>query len=107
MLVFNCNDCGAPMKLKDESAGKKIRCPSCSAVVTAPEQMTAMTPFSRDKRRHADEDDFPIPRAGGRDGGDAASKETRTSGKALASLLLSIGNLFCVPFLLSVPGFIL
>jgi predicted Zn finger-like uncharacterized protein len=33
MLVFNCDDCGAQLKLRDESAGKKVRCPSCKSVV--------------------------------------------------------------------------
>src|SRR5687768_7913425 len=30
-------DCGRALRLKDELAGKKIRCPGCSAVVMVPQ----------------------------------------------------------------------
>src|SRR5260370_7598728 len=48
MLVFNCDECGAQLKLKDDVAGKKVRCPSCQAVVTAPPHSTheGATPIS-------------------------------------------------------------
>lgn len=34
-IVFNCT-CGKPLRAKDESAGKKTKCPHCSAVVSIP-----------------------------------------------------------------------
>src|SRR5262249_53490887 len=36
MLTFQCTGCQRKLSLPDEHAGKKIRCPSCNNVTTAP-----------------------------------------------------------------------
>ena len=35
MLVFTCSSCGAKLQMGEELAGKKVRCSSCQAVITA------------------------------------------------------------------------
>jgi hypothetical protein len=34
-IVFNCT-CGKPLRAKDDSAGKKTKCPHCGAIVAIP-----------------------------------------------------------------------
>lgn len=104
MLIFDCEVCGAQLKLKDESAGKKIRCPSCRAVVIAPDDSPAAISSSRGIRRRND-DDETLPTKANAAAAVSTEADPKMSGKALASLLLSLGN-FCVPFILSVPGVI-
>lgn len=36
-LAFNC-DCGRALRVKDELAGKKIRCPECKSILTVPDR---------------------------------------------------------------------
>jgi hypothetical protein len=36
-IAFNCSACGAPLKLGDDLAGKKCKCPKCGAVNSVPE----------------------------------------------------------------------
>jgi LSD1 subclass zinc finger protein len=38
MLVFPCPSCGAKLQMAEDLAGKKVRCASCQAVVSAPEK---------------------------------------------------------------------
>lgn len=114
MLVFRCNECGAQLKLKDEMAGKKVRCASCNAVVTAPAEAgdaTAVTASPKGQGRSAAITDEP---SRGRSRPDAAEDENdrprgkpATSGKAIAALLLSIANCLCLPFILTLPSLIL
>ena len=35
-IPFECTGCGKKLKVKDESAGKRIKCPECQAVLTVP-----------------------------------------------------------------------
>src|SRR5438093_3287450 len=35
-LSLRCEACGKPLKLKDELAGKKIKCPACGQGLTVP-----------------------------------------------------------------------
>lgn len=35
-MLFQCNQCGKNLKVSDSVAGRKVRCPSCKAVLTAP-----------------------------------------------------------------------
>lgn len=77
-------DCGKTLRVKDESAGKKVRCPGCQAILTAPnaepilvdqdeneefshDEQTAVTtdsprPSSRSRRSDADDEDVPTRR---------------------------------------------
>jgi hypothetical protein len=102
MLVFRCRACGAQLKLKDEFANQKVRCPSCQAVITAPghsdPEGTGVTAAPAKRR---------APGARPNTERDDAAVSPATSGKALASLLLSIGNCLCLPFILSLPSLIL
>lgn len=36
-IEFVCSSCGRVLKLRDEAAGKRGRCPHCKAVITVPE----------------------------------------------------------------------
>jgi hypothetical protein len=35
MLTFPCPHCQKPLKVKDELAGKKIKCPACAKILNA------------------------------------------------------------------------
>jgi hypothetical protein len=35
-ISLNC-DCGRALRVKDELAGRRVRCPVCQAVLTVPE----------------------------------------------------------------------
>src|SRR4051794_33411289 len=36
-IVFPCSKCGATLRVRDESAGKRIRCGKCEAATVVPE----------------------------------------------------------------------
>lgn len=40
-IEFVCPTCGKTLKLRDEAAGKRGRCPQCQAVITVPDQSLA------------------------------------------------------------------
>ena len=40
-IPFECTGCGKKLKVKDESAGKRIKCPECQAVLTVPKPESA------------------------------------------------------------------
>jgi predicted Zn finger-like uncharacterized protein len=110
MLIFNCDECGAQLKLKDESAGKKVRCPACQAVVAAPAESAeyganAISASSPARRRIADDDD-DRPKKRSRRDADSNGVTPATSGKALTCLILSLANCLCLPFVLSLPSII-
>lgn len=44
-IVFNCT-CGKPLRAKDESAGKKTKCPHCGTVVSIPGAVRSTSPPS-------------------------------------------------------------
>lgn len=48
-LTARCHDCGKSIKVKDEFAGKKVRCPNCSSIIEIPAKPDV-----------ADDDDFPM-----------------------------------------------
>ncbi len=41
VIPFECTGCGKKLKIKQESAGKRIKCPECQAVLTVPKPETA------------------------------------------------------------------
>ena len=55
-LLMTCN-CGKPLRVRDELAGKKVRCPSCQALLSVPDE----EPGSPEP----DEEPYPPPRAAG------------------------------------------
>ena len=103
-LTVTCPDCDKTLKVKDEAAGKKVRCPGCSKVLSIPAKSNdsdddflsglnaAASP--KRKRRHEeddfdDEDDLPIekPRA------KKPSKKKSGKGKSSGTNWLLIGGL--------------
>ena len=36
MIKFNCGECRQSLHVKDEAAGKKVKCPKCGAICTIP-----------------------------------------------------------------------
>jgi biopolymer transport protein ExbD len=50
-LQFPCSKCGKTLKVSDRFAGKKIRCPNCSAVTAAPAEGTSKSGDSKLARR--------------------------------------------------------
>jgi hypothetical protein len=67
-IEFTCGDCDRPIRVKDELAGKRIKCPGCSEVLTVPEE-DAPPPQKKSaglrasagpaSRRREDDDDAP------------------------------------------------
>jgi hypothetical protein len=43
-LAFSCPSCGGSRKVRDEFAGKRIRCPECEAVILVPSSAKARRP---------------------------------------------------------------
>lgn len=56
MIAFHCAQCRHSLSLKDELAGKKIRCPKCQAVLQVPARPAAV-PVAPAKR-HSEPDDY-------------------------------------------------
>ena len=68
--TMNCPGCQTPLRVRDDMAGKKIKCPRCAHVVTVPaseeatveeapvvEEITAEPPAKKPARRRRDEED--------------------------------------------------
>ena len=47
MISFTCPACNKQLKIKDELAGKRVRCPGCATVLPVPTQVVASTPGRR------------------------------------------------------------
>src|SRR5580700_7152378 len=76
-LTVTCPDCDKTLRVKDEFAGKKLRCPGCSTVISIPvksdesddDDFPGRADRSKQKRRPADDDfdddddDLPVPKA--------------------------------------------
>lgn len=55
-IAVECTECSQTLRLRDELAGKRIRCPKCSAVVTVPGPATArrkQSPPARSSKQSA------------------------------------------------------
>jgi len=68
MIQIDC-DCGKTLKLKDEHAGKKVRCPGCSTIHSVPAQDEPVDDWDDVEESESP----PIPRA---------KKSAKKSGKA-------------------------
>ncbi len=59
-IIFSCPACERELKVKDELAGRKIRCPACKEVITvvaqAEESRVSATPLKKKPRAEVDED---------------------------------------------------
>src|SRR5438045_893919 len=43
MLTFPCPHCNKPLKVKDEHAGKMVKCPACAKVLAVPAKVQALS----------------------------------------------------------------
>jgi hypothetical protein len=59
MIDFTCTHCDKAIRVADEHAGKRVRCPGCQEVVRVPDAFTAepAEPTPRRPRRPADDDE--------------------------------------------------
>jgi predicted Zn finger-like uncharacterized protein len=97
-ITVVCDNCGKEFKVKDELAGKKIKCPACQTVLTVPEpnEEVAAGPPPKAKQPSApfedDEDrgDEIIPRKGKKKGG-KKSNTLLFAGIGCGLLLLCFG----------------
>lgn len=44
-IEFECHDCGRVLRVKDEHAGRRIKCPGCSAPLRVPQDDAGEDPF--------------------------------------------------------------
>ena len=105
-IAFSCPECDKPLRVKDELAGRKIKCPGCASAVAVPESdegaaitkaparkkveaPTARKPVKKSARVVDDDDeddDDEAPR-----GKHGARKSRRKAGAASSSLYLYLG----------------
>ena len=67
MIAHSCPKCDKQLRLRDDLAGKKIKCPDCGKVLTIPEPdedeaPPRKSPPPKAKRPRDEEDDEPPPR---------------------------------------------
>jgi hypothetical protein len=43
MIAFACPGCGKQLKVKDELAGKKVKCPGCGCVAQVPSKVEVLS----------------------------------------------------------------
>ena len=64
-ISLSCPECAKPLRVKDESAGKKIRCPSCETIILVPDPNTRpLKPKAPIVPRDEEEDEIPARKAG-------------------------------------------
>ncbi len=88
-IEFSCGECDRPIRVKDELAGKRIKCPGCSEAVTVPEEdappppkksgLRAAPAAPARRRAEDEEDDRPRRPARGRDDEDEDDRPRRPS----------------------------
>jgi DNA-directed RNA polymerase subunit RPC12/RpoP len=65
-IAFRCSSCDRNIRIADEKAGRKVKCPDCGAVLVVPGgEEDAERPLPAGRRR-SEEDDRPRGRSGGR-----------------------------------------
>jgi hypothetical protein len=69
MTIAIACDCGRSLRLKDELAGRKVRCPDCSTAITVPtpRKRRDVEEEEEDGYRRADDRDEPVRRRRPRD----------------------------------------
>ncbi len=88
-IEFSCSECERPIRVRDELAGKRIKCPGCSEAVTVPEEdappppkksgLRAAPAAPARRRAEDEEDDRPRRPARGRDDEDEDDRPRRPS----------------------------
>jgi prepilin-type processing-associated H-X9-DG protein len=110
-IMFTCNQCGKQLQVKDDYAGKRVKCPDCESVLEAPPASTAVQPANGDitnrplsppkapaRRRPDDDEDEALGPPSDRSG---------LSGKAVLSLVLGIVSIPLCWIFTSIPAIIL
>lgn len=65
MISLSCDHCDKPLRVRDELAGKRIKCPGCGGVVAVPVDADEDAPAPKKKapvRRRVEDDDDDAPR---------------------------------------------
>src|SRR5262245_53442310 len=96
-ITFTC-DCGKPLQAEDQYAGRKTRCPACGRELAIPGRADAvraaetMPPAGLPRWENPDERRWD-------ERADESAGAPRTSGKAVASMVVGIVSL-CLPVLI-------
>jgi serine/threonine protein kinase/formylglycine-generating enzyme required for sulfatase activity len=91
MLLFACPACGLPLKVKDEMAGKKVKCPGCGRAVVAAAERTAAWGAPGSRPAGAGDPHLP-PQAEGRERMRAHGNSEGAERSAAASGGDTVGN---------------
>jgi hypothetical protein len=90
MAITVACDCGKEFKVKDELAGKKVKCPACQAVLTVPAAEDAEPPRPRSSAAEDESEQAPREGKGGKKkAGGQKSKTMLFVGIGAGVLLLS------------------
>src|SRR4051812_43405908 len=76
-IRFECSDCGKSLKVKDDHAGRKMRCPVCEAVNQVPVNETETD--DRDERSSRSRSSSKSSRSGTNRSGSSRSEQSRRS----------------------------
>jgi prepilin-type processing-associated H-X9-DG protein len=104
MIRFSCS-CGKQLQAREEYAGQRIRCPQCGRDFPIPEleeELATDENVASVSRQTAREDESGAEEPGW----DASQGPVRTSGKAIASLILGLMSFLCSIFT-GIPAIIL
>jgi hypothetical protein len=105
MIDFPCPSCGARLQMSEDLAGKKVRCSSCKAVVTAPQSgetseaiqsgasPAAVAAGAPRGQRGSDDDDDRARRRSGSDAAAAAGTAAAAGGLGAGAIIAIVGVL--------------
>jgi len=89
-VVCTNSSCGREYHLKDELAGKKVKCPLCGTILSVPEAPAGEEVFEAIPQAETPEPPAPFPAAGTPQAGPDVGAAKKTHGLAVASLVLGI-----------------
>ena len=100
-IQVSCARCGTDFRIKDELAGRRFRCSTCQAAVSAPERPSEDDPWDLSDEDYGEaipdppeEESRPAPRKKKR-----ATRKSRSSGGMPASVMIAMcctGLVFCI-----------
>lgn len=115
-ITFTCSECDSDVKVKDEFAGRKIKCPRCKAVVSVPadededmEEEVAVTSAKKPARKSAPPPDDEDEELEEKPTKKKVKKKKKQGGNGLLYAIAgggvaAIGILLVVVFLFVLPG---